>query len=175
MNSLPSIPQAGDSGIVGRMPAGVKRRVPALTPSATEGSLLHQAGVPSGGTRMYPTGIAVKPISPRSRDLRRFGVLSLSLLQLAVFAGLPTADAVLEARGLSTVVHIEGENSEDCETGHNHLMCQLTRTLSSGFSPFALIDLPLVFEASMDTPTATAWQKRPIPPGGSGPRAPPRA
>ncbi len=157
------------------MPAGVKRRVPALTPSATEGSLLHQAGVPSGGTRMYPTGIAVKPISPRSRDLRRFGVLSLSLLQLAVFAGLPTADAVLEARGLSTVVHIEGENSEDCETGHNHLMCQLTRTLSSGFSPFALIDLPLVFEASMDTPTATAWQNRPIPPGGSGPRAPPRA
>lgn len=157
------------------MPAGVKRRVVALTPSATEGSLLHQVGVPSGGTPMYPTGIAVKPISPRSWDLRRFGVLSLSLLQLAVFAGLPTADAVLEARGLSTVVHIEGENSEDCDAGHNHLMCQLTRTLSSGMAPLLLIDLPLVFETSMETPTATAWQNRPIPPGGSGPRAPPRA
>ena len=174
MNSLPSIPQAGDSGIVGRMPAGVKRGVVALTPSATERSLLHQAGVPSGGTRMYPTGIAVKPIPPRSQDPRRFGVLCLSVLQFAVFAGLPSADAVLEARGLSTVVHIEGENAEDCDAGHSHLLCQLTRTLSAGISPLFLNDLPLVSETSMDTPTATAWQNRPIPPGGSGPRAPPR-
>ena len=158
-----------------RKPAGVKRGVVALTPCATERSLLHQVGVPSGGTRMYPAGVAVKPISPRSRDPRRLGVLSLSLLQLAVFAGLPAADAVLEVRGMSTVVHIEGENSEQCETGHSHLLCQLTRTLSSGVAPLILADLPLVFEASPDTPTATAWQNRPIPPGGSGPRAPPRA
>ena len=124
---------------------------------------------------MYPDGMAVKPISPRLRDPRRFGVLSLSLLQFAVFAVLPAADAVLEVRGLSTVVHIEGENSEHCDTGHSHLLCQLTRTLSSGIAPLILIDLPLVFEASPDTPTATAWQTRPTPPGGSGPRAPPQA
>ena len=124
---------------------------------------------------MYPDGMAVKPISPRLRDPRRFGVLSLSLLQFAVFAVLPTADAVLEVRGLSTAVHIEGENSEHCDTGHNHLLCQLTRTLSSGIAPLILIDLPLVFEASPETPTATAWQNRPTPPGGSGPRAPPQA
>ncbi|MYH48440.1 MAG: hypothetical protein F4151_02635 [Gammaproteobacteria bacterium] len=137
--------------------------------------MLHQVGVPSGGIRMYPAGIAVKPISPRSRDLRRFGVLSLSLLQFALFAGLPAADAVLEVRGLGTVVHIEGENSEHCDTGHSHLLCQLTRTLSSAVSPLILIDLPLVFETSPDTPTATDWQNRPTPPGGSGPRAPPPA
>ena len=118
--------------------------------------------------------MAVKPIPPRAQDLRRLGVLSLSVLQFAVFAGLPSADAVLEARGLSTVVHIEGENSEDCDTGHSHLLCQLTRTLSSGISPLLLNDLPLVSETSMDAPTATARQNRPIPPGGSGPRAPPR-
>ena len=82
---------------------------------------------------------------------------------------------MLEARGLSTGVHIEGENSEHCDTGHSHLLCQLTRTLSSRVPPLVLIDLPLVFETSMDTPTASAWQNRPIPPGGSGPRAPPRA
>ena len=159
---------------MGRMPAGVKPRVVFLTPSAAERSLLHQAGVLSCRTRMYPAGIGVKPIPPRSRDLRHFGVVSLSLLQFAVFAGLPSADAVLEARGLSTGVHIEGENSEH-DTGHSHLLCQLTRTLSSRVPPLVLIDLPLVSETSMDTPTATAWQNRPIPPGGSGPRAPPRA
>ena len=168
-------PPGGDSGIVGRIPAGVKPRVVVLTPSAADGSLLHQSGAPFRGTRMHPAGIAVKPIPPRSRDLRHFGVLSLSLLQFAVFAVLPSADAVLEVRGLSTGVHIEGENSEHCEAGHSHLLCQLTRTLSSGISPFILIDLPLVSDTSMDTPTATTWQNRPIPPGGSGPRAPPRA
>lgn len=119
--------------------------------------------------------MAVKPISPPLRDLRRFGVLSLSLLQFALFAGLPAADAVLEVRGLSTVVHIEGENSEHCDAGHSHLLCQLTRTLSSGAAPLILVDIPLVFETSLDTPTATAWQNRPTPPGGSGPRAPPPA
>ncbi len=119
--------------------------------------------------------MAVKPISPRLRDPRRFGVLSLSLLQFALFAGLPAIDAVLEVRGLSTVVHIEGENSEHSDTGHSHLLCQLARTLSSGVAPLILLDVPLVFETSPDTPTATAWQNRPTPPGGSGPRAPPPA
>lgn len=124
---------------------------------------------------MYSGGIAVKPISSRSRDPRRFGVLALSFLQFAVFAAVPTADALLESSGLSTVVHIEGENSEHCDTGHSHLLCQLTRTLSSGVAPLILADLPLVFATSPDTPAATAWQNRPTPPGGSGPRAPPQA
>lgn len=124
---------------------------------------------------MYPAGVAVKPISPRLLDLRRFGVLSLSVFQFALFAGLPAADAVLEIRGLSTVVHIEGENSEHSDTGHSHLLCQLARTLSSEVAPQILADLPLVIETSPDTPAATAWQNRPTPPGGSGPRAPPPA
>ena len=124
---------------------------------------------------MYLGSMALKPISPRLRDPRRFGVLSLSLLQFALFGGLPAVDAALEVRGLSTVVHIEGENSEHCDTGHSHLLCQLARTLSSGVAPLILVDVPLVFETSPDTPTATAWQNRPTPPGGSGPRAPPRA
>ena len=124
---------------------------------------------------MDSCGIAVKPISSRLRDPSRFGVLSLSLLQFAVFAGNPMADAVLEARGLSTVAHIEDEKSAHDETGHNHLLCQLTRTLSCGVAPLILADLPLVFHASPDTPTATAWRNRPTPPGGSGPRAPPQA
>ncbi|MDE0357653.1 MAG: hypothetical protein OXN92_07905 [Gammaproteobacteria bacterium] len=116
----------------------------------------------------------MKHISPHSRDPRRFGVLALALLQCAVFAALPAADAVLEARGSSTVVHVEGEGSEHCDTGHSHLLCQLTRTLSSGIGTAIPIDFRLVSEASLGTPTTTAWANRPIPPGGSGPRAPPR-
>ncbi len=117
----------------------------------------------------------VKPISPRSRDPRRLGVLALALFQFNLFAALPAVDAVLEARGPSAERHIENENDEHGDTGHSHLLCQLTRTLSSGDSPPIPNDLPLVSATSTDTPAATAWENRPTPPGGSGSRAPPRA
>lgn len=114
-------------------------------------------------------------VSPHPQGPRRFPVLALALLQFIVFAALPVADAVLEARGRSTVAHVEAEGSEHCETGHNHLLCQLTRTFSSGISTPVQIDLRLVFETSLAIPTATAWENRPTPSGGSGPRAPPSA
>ncbi|WP_420448414.1 hypothetical protein [Candidatus Palauibacter sp.] len=118
----------------------------------------------------------MKLTSPQQpRDPHRFGVLVIVLLQAVAFAVLPAADAVLEAGATSAVAHFEGEDSEHCDTGHSHLLCQLSRTVSLGFPPLFLIDLPLAFETSPDTPAATAWHRRPIPPGGSGPRAPPRA
>ena len=120
-------------------------------------------------------GMSVKPINPRSRDPRRFGVLALALLQFVVFASFPVADAILEARGVSDTAHIETENSEQCDTGHNHLLCQLTRTLSSGISVEDLTDFQQACQASLNIPTATTRENRPIPPGGSGPRAPPQA
>ena len=55
------------------------------------------------------------------------------------------------------------------------MLCQLSRTVSLGFPPLLLVDLPLVLETSPDTPAVNAWQRRPTPPGGSGPRAPPPA
>ncbi len=127
---------------------------------------------------MYTGGIALKPISPQLRDPRRFGVLALVLLPAAIFAVLPAADAVLEAGAGNAgahMAHIEGEHSEHCDPGHSHLLCQLSRTVSLGFPPLILSDLPLVSEASPDATTATDWRRRPIPPGGSGPRAPPPA
>lgn len=124
----------------------------------------------------YSGGIAVKPISPRQpQDLRRFGVFAIVLFQALAFAVLPALDAVLEAGASSAVAHVEGEHGEHCDSGHSHLLCQLSRTVSLGFPGLIPIDLPLVFEATPDTPTANAWQRRPIPPGGSGPRAPPHA
>ncbi|WP_420441350.1 hypothetical protein [Candidatus Palauibacter sp.] len=102
-------------------------------------------------------------------------MLAIVLLQAVAFAVLPAADAALEAGASSAVAHFEGEHGEQCDRGHNHLLCQLSRTVSLGFPPLIPIDLPLAFEASPDTPAASAWHRRPIPSGGSGPRAPPRA
>lgn len=95
-----------------------------------------------------------------------------------MFAVVPAADAILEAgvgNAGARVPHLEGEHSDQCDPGHSHLLCQLSRTVSLGFSPLIPIDLRLASEASPDTPAATDWQRRPIPPGGSGPRAPPPA
>ena len=118
----------------------------------------------------------MKLISPRQpRDLRRLDVLAIVLLQALAFAVLPAVDAVLEAGSSNPVAHVEAEHSEHCDSGHSHLLCQLSRTVSVGFPPLIPIELSLVFAATPDTPTANAWQRRPIPPGGSGPRAPPQA
>ncbi len=118
----------------------------------------------------------MKPIPPRQlRDLRRFGTLAIVLLQAVAFALLPAVDAVLEAGAANAVVHVEGEPGEHGDPGHSHLLCQLARTVSVGFPPLIPIELSPVAETSLDTPTANVWQRRPIPPGGSGPRAPPPA
>ncbi len=119
--------------------------------------------------------MVVKPISTRFRTLRRLGGFSLSAFQFAAFAALPAADAVLETRGRSAVPHIEDESNDHCETGHSHLLCQLTRTLSSGGSAPIPADLQPAAETDPAPPAAFVRQDRPIPPGGSGPRAPPRA
>lgn len=100
--------------------------------------------------------------------------MAIVLFQAVAFAVLPAVDAVLEAEASSTVAHIEAEHSEHCDPGHSHLLCQLSRTVSLGFPFLIPIELSPAVEASPDTPAANAWQRRPIPPGGSGPRAPPR-
>ena len=127
------------------------------------------------GTRDLHGGIAVTPLSPQKPGPRRFGALAVALLQCGVFAAVPGVDAVLEAPGVGAVVHIEGEVGERCDIGHSHLLCQLTRTLSAAIPVPIPIDPGLASEASLHAPTAAAGQDRPIPLGGSGPRAPPQA
>ena len=117
----------------------------------------------------------MKPCFPPTPGPRRFGVLAVALLQFAVFAAVPGADAVLEARGAGTVVHIEGEGGERCDIAHSHLLCQLTRTLSAAISVPMPIDPGPATEGNLHAPAAAAGKDRPTPLGGSGPRAPPRA
>lgn len=96
-------------------------------------------------------------------------------LQGATFAVLPAADAVLEAGWSGAEAHVEETSGEHCETGHSHLLCQLARTASPGFPPLILFGFASMPEVGIDAPTATASQRRPVPSGGSGPRAPPPA
>ena len=62
--------------------------------------------------------------------------------------------------------HVCEADSEHCDTGHSHLLCQLTRTLSSGIAAADLTDFPRASQASPNTPTATTRENRPILPGG---------
>jgi hypothetical protein len=49
-------------------------------------------------------------------------------MHVAVTVGAPLADAVLEG-GADRVVHIESEAGDDCRIHHDHLFCQICRTV----------------------------------------------
>ena len=65
------------------------------------------------------------------RNIRRGGGLCLALLQLVAFSALPTADAVLDASQLGLPLHVESEGVPECASHHDHLFCQVVRSLSS--------------------------------------------
>lgn len=55
----------------------------------------------------------------------------MALLQLVAFSALPTADAVLDASQLGLPLHVESESSAECAPHHDHLFCQVVRSLTS--------------------------------------------
>lgn len=55
----------------------------------------------------------------------------LALVQLTVMAGGPLADALHEDVD-ERVTHVESEAGDDCPSQHDHLFCQLWRTLVLG-------------------------------------------
>lgn len=63
-----------------------------------------------------------------SSPLLRIVWAVLALVQLTVTVGAPLADAALED-GAKRVVHVESESGEDCPSQHDHLFCQLCRTM----------------------------------------------
>lgn len=62
--------------------------------------------------------------------MRRLGVLLLALLQMGA-AGVQSADAILDAEGAALPTHLESHQSEDCGVQHDHLFCQVVRSLSA--------------------------------------------
>ena len=65
-----------------------------------------------------------------SWDVRRLGVLLLAALQLGA-AGVQGLDAVMDAGQTTLPVHVESHGSEDCEVQHDHLFCQVVRSLGA--------------------------------------------
>jgi hypothetical protein len=63
-----------------------------------------------------------------------FAVASLGLYGLGA-ALAPLADARLEARAASGVVHVESDSTPACPPAHDHDSCQFCRTLRTNVGP----------------------------------------
>lgn len=101
----------------------------------------------------------------------------LALVQLSAAVVAPLVDASTGGAG-ERVVHIESESGSDCAVHHDHLFCQVCRTVAlAGRDAARACTLPLpdlaegpVALASADLPTASPGLSAPL-----GSRAPPRA
>lgn len=65
------------------------------------------------------------------RDARGAGALVLALVQLVALGVLPAADAVLDIEQMELPLHIESEGSKECAPPHDHVFCQVVRSLAA--------------------------------------------
>ena len=65
------------------------------------------------------------------QGVRGAGALGMVALQLVAGAALPSADAVLEAERIALPTHVESPHNEDCPSAHDHLFCQVVRSLAA--------------------------------------------
>ena len=107
---------------------------------------------------------------------RRFGVLLLAFLQLAVVGAVPVADAALELATADDTIHVEAQGSDSCDAPHDHIVCQLCRILAltgaeapergALVPPQPELALLALGRPHSIAPAPHSW-------GGLGPRAPP--
>lgn len=80
-------------------------------------------------------------LSPsNARPGRRFGALILALLQAGVSTAVVSADAVLDGAQSGHGTHVESEGSEECATHHDHLFCQVVRSLTNAAGATPTVD-----------------------------------
>jgi hypothetical protein len=112
----------------------------------------------------------------RSKKLR-VGVLLLAAFHLGVATAVPIADALLELASVGVRTHVESARESACGDGHEHVFCQLCRTVG-------LAVLPRVTARGCATPEVTTYGTLPnrdsdarhvTLSGSIGPRAPPLA
>lgn len=109
---------------------------------------------------------------------RRGAVLVLALLQLVAAGLVPVADAGLQAYGVEGKVHVEASGSADCSAPHDHLFCQLCRTLLLAAVLGPAYPAPLLDRPSLQTAARRDGDgvlSRTPPHEALGPRAPPFA
>lgn len=63
-------------------------------------------------------------------ELRRTAAACLALFQVGSTSALTHADALLDARSMGSPVHVESPDASDCAIHHDHLFCQVVRSLS---------------------------------------------
>jgi len=108
--------------------------------------------------------------------MRRLAVLLLALLQFAGPAAVQVADGLLELREVGSPLHVESPQTEGCDHGHNHLICQTVRSLSAGLPSAAGTTVPLLAMAPTSLVLdAEAFRATVSLSGPLGSRAPPRA
>jgi len=96
-------------------------------------------------------------------------------MQFATSAVIVAADAILDGQQAASTTHVESRGSESCTTHHDHLFCQVVRSLSdatrgtasvaSGAAGFLAQAAALVHVSDAPDPTILS--------GAIGPRAPP--
>lgn len=117
---------------------------------------------------------ALEPVTISGGRGRRSAAFWLLLAQFGAALLIPAADAVLEARSSAESVHLESGEVE-CSTHHDSLYCQTVRSLTvqvGAAPPASLADAEHVFLLA-DLGNATTADRRAIPVGPVGPRAPP--
>lgn len=110
----------------------------------------------------------------RRRTTRRAAGFLLALLNLCA-TSVVALDAVIDGESAGTPIHLESHEATDCETHHDHLFCQVVRSLGSTseangrptIDPGTLVlDVPSEFRSGRLFRSATL-------PGFAGPRGPP--
>ncbi len=111
----------------------------------------------------------------RRRILRWTGAAAL-VLQLFALGAVPVAEAALEQESRQASSHVESEGSERCPLVHNHLVCQLCRSITevgAAAPHVSLLDTDHVtFEAPSAAVSILPQRSRCLP---LGSRAPPRS
>ena len=88
------------------------------------------------------------------RRRQRVGAVSVALMQIGVFAVVSPVDALLHAERFGLSAHVESPDDRACATQHNHLFCQVVRSLLSGIpaSGIAVSHIPAPSIFTTDRP-----------------------
>ena len=109
------------------------------------------------------------------QGLGRCAAVLLALLHLGASTAFVVADAVLDSEKASAPLHVESQGSEECAAHHDHLFCQVVRSLqaAAGGHGFTVVH-ERGPEAAMWRPADSSYaHAAPVLVGASGPRAPP--
>jgi len=108
----------------------------------------------------------------------RIAVVAFATFQVGFSATVPIADALLEAASFALPLHVESAGEDPCAPGHDHLFCQLCRTLTLVVAPptagsryAALPSAALAAPRGVDHDLVSCLDRT----GPLGPRAPPSA